>query len=97
MGDVPLIALWVLRTMELSLKSGDKSCGALWLAVAAGQFCPVRAGKQAPARPRASRAEKQLFTCLGEVSGSQADDGQMHFRTRIPGAVRTVQSSVWCR
>lgn len=48
-------------------------------------------GRHALLRPRASLADKQLFTCLGEVSGSRTGDGQVHFRTRIPGAVRSVQ------
>ncbi|MDR6413320.1 hypothetical protein [Pseudarthrobacter sulfonivorans] len=36
-------------------------------------------------------ADKQLFTFLGEVAGTPAGDGNVHFRTRIPGALRSVQ------
>lgn len=53
---------------------------------------PIRAAQAKPIHLASGRlTNKAAFTFLGEIPGSTATDGFVHFSTRIPGGLRSVQ------
>jgi hypothetical protein len=53
---------------------------------------PVRSEQAKPIHDvSASLADKRHFSFLGEAPGAPNDDGLIHFRSQIPGSLRTVQ------
>ncbi|TGQ15952.1 MULTISPECIES: hypothetical protein [unclassified Mesorhizobium] len=53
---------------------------------------PIRAAQAKPIHLASAQLKnKVVFTYLGEASGSTAPDGLVHFSTRIPGGLRSVQ------
>lgn len=53
---------------------------------------PVRAAQAHPVHAAGNRlTAKSAFTFLGETGGAPAGDGFVHFATRIPGGLRSIQ------
>ncbi|WP_406458013.1 hypothetical protein OG782_35000 [Streptomyces sp. NBC_00876] len=53
---------------------------------------PVRASQAHPVHAAGNRlTAKRAFTFLGETGGAPSGDGLVHFATRIPGGLRSVQ------
>jgi hypothetical protein len=92
-GQSELMLRWPPRAgaarYRIYLGDARRLAGALSIALPAS---PVRSAQAKPIHDAsgglASRAD---FTFLGEVPGVAAGDGKIHFRTLIPGGLRSVQ------
>lgn len=92
-GQAELALKWPPRTgaSRYRIYLGD----ARRLAGEVGAALPESAIRAAQAKPihlaSAQLTKKAVFSFLGETPGSTAPDGLIHFSTRIPGGLRSVQ------
>ncbi|MFI9103591.1 hypothetical protein ACIGXA_23995 [Streptomyces fildesensis] len=92
-GQAELALRWPPRAgaarYRVYLGDARRLAGALGLTLPG---TPVRAAQAHPIHRRSGDlTTKESFTFLGEAPGTTGDDGFVHFVTRIPGGLRSVQ------